>query len=209
MCERRSCPDEADLVAVEHARWERQERGEIAPATAGCSPDTAHPETWLETCVRQVITLPLDAITAETGRLLANIKTAKLDPADARGATAFRQDPSRYGTDWVSGLIPTFLFTRLLSERALEPQYAVEQADPVGDGEGGEPQGHGDEADGEDVGVARGEPEVVVEGGDEQHGGEHDQQRDDQEGRAPVAGVQAAKNRLGGNRNRINRNEAR
>ena len=59
----------------------------------------------METCVRQVITLPLDTITAETGRLLANIKTAKLDTADARGATAFRQDPSRYGTDWVSGLI--------------------------------------------------------------------------------------------------------
>lgn len=45
--------------------------------------------TWLETCVRQVITQPLDTITAETGRLLGNIKQARLDPNDARGAAAF------------------------------------------------------------------------------------------------------------------------
>jgi hypothetical protein len=28
---------------------------------------------WLETCVRQVITLPYDTVTAETGRLLGRV----------------------------------------------------------------------------------------------------------------------------------------
>ncbi|WP_433782180.1 hypothetical protein ACQPX6_19980 [Actinomycetospora sp. CA-101289] len=45
--------------------------------------------TWLETCVKEVITQPLDTITTGIGQLLGNIKKAKLDPADARGATAF------------------------------------------------------------------------------------------------------------------------
>jgi len=43
--------------------------------------------TWLETCIRQVITLPQDPITANTGRLLSNIKADRLDAA-AVGSTA-------------------------------------------------------------------------------------------------------------------------
>ena len=42
---------------------------------------------WLETCIRQVITLPPDWIAAHTGRLLANIKAAALD-ATALATTA-------------------------------------------------------------------------------------------------------------------------
>ena len=55
--------------------------------------------SWLETCVLQVITLPYDTITAETGKLLRNIKTDRLDPADARGATAFFDDLPRDRAD--------------------------------------------------------------------------------------------------------------
>lgn len=47
---------------------------------------------WLETCVRQVITLPYDKITAETGRLLRNIKQDRLDPKDVPATTAFFDD---------------------------------------------------------------------------------------------------------------------
>lgn len=48
--------------------------------------------SWLETCIRQVITLPYDTITAETGRLLSNIKATRLDPAEVAGTTAFFDD---------------------------------------------------------------------------------------------------------------------
>jgi len=48
--------------------------------------------SWLETCIRQAITLPYDTITAETGRLLSNIKATRLDPAGVAGTTAFFED---------------------------------------------------------------------------------------------------------------------
>ncbi|MDD1064109.1 hypothetical protein NMG29_39195 [Streptomyces cocklensis] len=54
---------------------------------------------WLETCVRQVITLPYDTVTAETGRLLANIKTDQLDPGDVKSTTAFFEDLPRDRAD--------------------------------------------------------------------------------------------------------------
>ncbi|MFF6823682.1 hypothetical protein [Streptomyces longwoodensis] len=47
---------------------------------------------WLETCVRQVITLPYDTITAETGRLLKNIKQDRLETKDVPATTAFFDD---------------------------------------------------------------------------------------------------------------------
>ncbi|MGW3638571.1 hypothetical protein [Streptomyces sp. NPDC005143] len=47
---------------------------------------------WLETCVRQVITLPYDTVTAETGRLLANIKKDRLDPGEVQSTAAFFED---------------------------------------------------------------------------------------------------------------------
>jgi hypothetical protein len=34
---------------------------------------------WLETCIREVITLPPDWIAAHTGRLLANIRSHAMD----------------------------------------------------------------------------------------------------------------------------------
>lgn len=44
---------------------------------------------WLETCIRQVITLPQDPITANTGRLLANIKATPLDTASVAATASF------------------------------------------------------------------------------------------------------------------------
>jgi hypothetical protein len=44
---------------------------------------------WLETCIREVITLPLDTVTAETGKLLRNMKAARLAPADVGAIAAF------------------------------------------------------------------------------------------------------------------------
>lgn len=44
---------------------------------------------WLETCIREVITLPLDTVTAETGKLLRNIKSHKLTGSDVEGIAAF------------------------------------------------------------------------------------------------------------------------
>jgi hypothetical protein len=48
--------------------------------------------SWLETCIRQVITLPYDTITAETKRLLANVKASRIDPADVPLTTTFFED---------------------------------------------------------------------------------------------------------------------
>ncbi|GAA5087508.1 hypothetical protein GCM10023259_101370 [Thermocatellispora tengchongensis] len=45
--------------------------------------------TWLETCIKQVITLPLDNVTAETGRLLSNIKKARLTSEEIAATAAF------------------------------------------------------------------------------------------------------------------------
>ncbi|MEE2570766.1 hypothetical protein V1638_15380 [Pseudarthrobacter sp. J64] len=45
--------------------------------------------TWLETCIRQVITLPLDNVTAETGQLLRNIKERRLTEAETAATAIF------------------------------------------------------------------------------------------------------------------------
>jgi hypothetical protein len=44
---------------------------------------------WLQVCINQVITTPPDHVTAQTGRLLANIKKARLDDAALREAAVF------------------------------------------------------------------------------------------------------------------------
>lgn len=44
---------------------------------------------WLETCIREVITLPVDTVTAETGKLLRNIKATRLADQDVGSITAF------------------------------------------------------------------------------------------------------------------------
>jgi len=47
---------------------------------------------WLDTCIRQVITIPQDAITANTGRLLKNIKSIRLDPDQIATTAAFFEE---------------------------------------------------------------------------------------------------------------------
>lgn len=47
---------------------------------------------WLETCVRYVLTLSYDQITAETRRLLSNVRSTNLDPSRVREVTAFFDD---------------------------------------------------------------------------------------------------------------------
>jgi len=44
---------------------------------------------WLQACIKQVITTPPDHVTALTGRLLANLKKARLDDAALRDAAVF------------------------------------------------------------------------------------------------------------------------
>jgi hypothetical protein len=45
--------------------------------------------SWLQVCIREVITTPPDTVTANTGRLLANIKAARLDSEAVRDAAVF------------------------------------------------------------------------------------------------------------------------
>lgn len=44
---------------------------------------------WLETCIRQVITRPYDEVTAQTGRLLGNIKATRLSEDEAAATAVF------------------------------------------------------------------------------------------------------------------------
>lgn len=48
--------------------------------------------TWLQTCVRQVIVQPYDAVTAQTGQLLANIRRNRLDAVEASAVAGFFDD---------------------------------------------------------------------------------------------------------------------
>lgn len=45
--------------------------------------------TFLQLCIREVINTPPDTVTADTGRLLANIKKARLDQGSVEAAAAF------------------------------------------------------------------------------------------------------------------------
>lgn len=47
---------------------------------------------WLETCIREVITLPPDWIAAHTGRLLANIKAHAMDESEVATTASFFED---------------------------------------------------------------------------------------------------------------------
>lgn len=44
---------------------------------------------WLQVCIREVITQPPDTVTAQTGRLLANIKDHRIEESAVREAAAF------------------------------------------------------------------------------------------------------------------------
>jgi hypothetical protein len=61
--------------------------------------------SWLETCIRQVITLPPDWIAAHTGRLLENIKAGAMDAAAvAATATFFDELPADRADTLTAGL---------------------------------------------------------------------------------------------------------
>jgi hypothetical protein len=68
---------------------------------------------WLETCIRQVITLPQDPITAHTGRLLGNIKAARLSASDTAATASFFEElpPDRADT-LAAGLFGLYTDTR-------------------------------------------------------------------------------------------------
>jgi hypothetical protein len=68
----------------------------------------------------------------------------------------------------------------------LQPEYAVEEAEPVGGAERGEPQNDHASHDAEDEGVPGGEPEVRVERRHEEHYAECRQQHGDEDGRPAV-----------------------
>ncbi|MGA4683566.1 hypothetical protein [Micromonospora sp. AB353] len=65
---------------------------------------------WLDTCIRQVITLPQDPITANTGRLLRNIKSFRLD-ADQVATTAsfFEELPGDRADTLAAGLFGLYI----------------------------------------------------------------------------------------------------
>jgi hypothetical protein len=68
---------------------------------------------WLETCIRQVITLPQDPITANTGRLLRNIKAGRLTAADiAATASFFEELPAERVDTLAAGLFGLYTDTR-------------------------------------------------------------------------------------------------
>ena len=68
---------------------------------------------WLETCIREVITLPLDTVTAETGKSLRNIKGARLGQADIGAITAFFDElPGDRADALAAGLFRDFTPTR-------------------------------------------------------------------------------------------------
>jgi hypothetical protein len=48
--------------------------------------------SWLETCIREVITLPPDWIAADTGRLLANIRSHAMDESEVAATASFFED---------------------------------------------------------------------------------------------------------------------
>ena len=47
---------------------------------------------WLETCIREVITLPPDWIAANTGLLLANIKAHAMDASEVTATASFFEE---------------------------------------------------------------------------------------------------------------------
>jgi hypothetical protein len=68
---------------------------------------------WLETCIRQVITLPQDPITANTGRLLRNIKADRLSAEDITATAGFFEElPTDRADTLAAGLFGLYTDTR-------------------------------------------------------------------------------------------------
>ncbi|MFF0546849.1 hypothetical protein ACFYTF_28835 [Nocardia thailandica] len=64
---------------------------------------------WLETCIREVITLPRDNVVAEIGRLLHNVRTQRLPKAELTAATTFFDNlPPDQADNLAAGLFGIF-----------------------------------------------------------------------------------------------------
>ncbi|MEV0539263.1 hypothetical protein [Nocardia salmonicida] len=64
---------------------------------------------WLETCIREVITLPRDNVVAEIGRLLHNVRTQRLAEAELTAAAAFFDNlPPDQADNLAAGLFGIF-----------------------------------------------------------------------------------------------------
>lgn len=91
------------FTQVDHVRYMRNHASAAHPNQVDLT--GLQLANWLETCIRQVITLPPDPITANTGRLLRNIKAARLGAADiAATATFFEELPGDRADTLAAGL---------------------------------------------------------------------------------------------------------
>ncbi|WP_410673200.1 hypothetical protein [Amycolatopsis sp. cmx-4-68] len=64
---------------------------------------------WLETCIREVITLPRDNVVAEIGRLLSNVRKQRLTEAELTNAAAFFDNlPPDQADNLAAGLFGIF-----------------------------------------------------------------------------------------------------
>jgi hypothetical protein len=86
------------FAQVDHVRYMRNHASAAHPNQVALT--GLQLAAWLETCIRQVITLPQDPITATTGRLLGNIKRERLDAEQVASTSAFFEDlpPDRADT---------------------------------------------------------------------------------------------------------------
>jgi len=86
------------FTQVDHVRYMRNHASAAHPNQVNLT--GLQLASWLETCIREVITLPQDPITATTGRLLSNIKRDRLDAAQVASTSAFFEDlpPDRADT---------------------------------------------------------------------------------------------------------------
>jgi hypothetical protein len=78
------------FTQVDHVRYMRNHASAAHPNQVDLT--GLQLATWLETCIRQVITLPQDPITADTGRLLRNIKADRLDAASVAATASFFEE---------------------------------------------------------------------------------------------------------------------
>ncbi|WP_082399236.1 hypothetical protein [Pseudonocardia sp. EC080625-04] len=82
--------DRVAATELNHIRFMRNHASAAHPNQASIT--GLQLATWLETCVRYVLTLSYDQITAETGRLLANVRSDRIDHARVDEITAFFDD---------------------------------------------------------------------------------------------------------------------
>jgi len=81
---------EVGFTQVDHVRYMRNHASAAHPNQVELT--GLQLASWLETCIRQVITLRPDPITANTGKLLANIKAERLDASAVTATAAFFEE---------------------------------------------------------------------------------------------------------------------